>query len=283
MRVFLLSLIAGCGSSMQAVDLPPTGHEGVASPEATPSPDPHAEALEIARQDHDEHHWGYEGDESPDKWGSLDEHYRVCGGGPFQSPIALTSTGTSVHHETLHLEYAPAEFHAVNNGHTIQLNCEHDEDYLQLNGHPYKLIQGHFHAPSEHTVNGEQFPMALHLVHLDEYDHIAVVGIPIRVGAENAVLKPIFDELPAKKGDRIDHPEIKLDLPNLVANEKQFFHYLGSLTTPPCTENVQWLFMESPIEVSQAQLDAFVAVIGKNARPIQPGNQRMITHDEATN
>lgn len=241
--------------------------------------DVHEALLEIARQNHDYAHWGYEGDEGPGKWGTLDSHYAVCGGGAFQSPIEIKKGEAKSHHTDLHIEYVGAEVHAINNGHTVQLNVERDDDKLMVNGHKYKLIQMHFHAPSEHVVDGERFPMEAHLVHIDDYDHLAVLGLPIRVGAENAILKPLFDNMPKKGGERIDREKEIVDLPNLVPDETHFFHYQGSLTTPPCTENVLWFVLETPVEISQAQVDAFLAVVHENARPVQQVDNRILVRN----
>lgn len=242
---------------------------------------PHEDTLlEIARQNHDYAKWSYGGEDGPKAWGGLDSHYAVCEGGPFQSPIDIQAAGAEKHHTDLHIKYKPAELHALNNGHTVQLDAEADNDQLEVNGHDYKLIQMHFHSPSEHHIGGETFPMEAHFVHIDEYDHLAVLGVPIRVGAENAILKPLFENLPAHGGEKVDRPSEKIDLPNLLPDEQHFFHYLGSLTTPPCTENVLWFVLETPIEVSQAQLDAFLAVVHENSRPVQATNNRVLIRNE---
>jgi carbonic anhydrase len=235
--------------------------------------------LEIARQTHDYAKWSYGGGDGPDKWGALDSHYAVCGGGPFQSPIDFKSADARAHHTDLHIEYIGAKLRALNNGHTVQLNAEEEDDRLLVNGHAYKLIQLHIHAPSEHRFGGETFPMEVHFVHIDEYDHLAVLGLPLKVGAENPILKPLFDDLPEYTGKPEPRPVEQLDLPSLVPDETHFFHYQGSLTTPPCTENVQWFVLETPAEVSQEQVDAFLAVVHENSRPAQPMNNRVLVRN----
>ncbi|MFT7245384.1 MAG: carbonic anhydrase [Candidatus Azotimanducaceae bacterium] len=241
----------------------------------------HDEAVEIARQAKDPTHWAYVGEHGPTNWPTLNDDFEVCGGGPYQSPVALVSESASVHNDELLLVYGASPLDEINNGHTIQMNREAGDDHLLLNGHRYELIQGHFHSPSEHTLNGESFPMELHLVHVDAFDHLAVVGIPIRAGTENALFKDVFEHMPTKAGEHYMPNEGALDLQAILPKELDFLHYLGSLTTPPCTENVQWLVIETPLEMSKSQIDEFVDVVGENARPVQSLHHRVVTRNHA--
>jgi carbonic anhydrase len=239
----------------------------------------HDEAVEIARQTKDVAHWAYVGEHGPAKWAALNDEFAVCSGGPYQSPVALITESASSHDDELSLVYGESPLDEINNGHTIQVNREAGDDYLLLNGHKYELIQGHFHSPSEHTLNGETFPMELHLVHVDAFDHLAVVGIPIRAGAENALFKDVFEHMPSKAGEHYIPKGGALDLNAILPKELDFLHYLGSLTTPPCTENVQWLVVETPLEMSKSQIDGFVEVVGENARPVQSLHHRIVTRN----
>jgi len=241
----------------------------------------HNEAMEIARQMKDAAHWAYFGEEGPARWSSLSKDFAVCEGGPYQSPVALVSANAARHDDELSLVYGLSPLDEINNGHTIQVNREGSDDHLLLNGHKYKLIQGHFHSPSEHTLNGVTFPMELHLVHVDAFDHLAVVGIPIRAGKENALFKEVFEHMPTKAGEHYIPKESGLNLQAILPKELDFLHYLGSLTTPPCTENVQWLVMETPLEMSRSQIDGFVKVVGENARPVQSLHHRIVTRSHA--
>ena len=240
----------------------------------------HDDAVTIAHQIEGATHWTYNGDDGPENWSSLDADFDVCGGGPYQSPVELMAVGASWHDDSLAFDYGVPEVDVLNNGHTIQINLEEgDEAHLTLNEHRYALIQGHFHTPSEHTINGERFPMELHLVHVDAYDHLAVVGVPIRIGAENLDSRWTFEHLPQRPGEHYSAEGLTLDLSHLVPNATPFLHYLGSLTTPPCTENVQWLVLETPIELSQGQVDAFTTIIGDNARPLVGLHHRIVTRN----
>ncbi len=268
MRILVLALMIGCGSDAVPVE----SHDG------HPAEAKSHEADAEAKEEHAPAHWGYEHN-GPDKWASLDEKFHACADGKNQSPVALVSADAKGQTEALKLAYSTATFDVVNNGHTVQMNVEAGKGSLEFNAHSFELKQGHFHDPSEHTLNGEQFPMELHLVHLDKSGKIAVVGVPIRVGAENELLKGVFAALPKKAGDTTK-PEGTLDLAALVPKETAFIQYSGSLTTPPCTEGVQWLFLETPIELSDVQVKAFSTLIGKNARPTLPLNEREIGRTE---
>ena len=279
MRPLITLLLVGCSSGGPEAPAPE-----VEAPEASPAEhhevaDAHQHAVEVAQQREEHTHWEYKGDLGPSHWASLDVDFAVCGGGPYQSPIALQKDAASNHDDVLELHYGPTAVDVSNNGHTVQISPTAGDDHLTLNGHAYSLIQGHFHAPSEHTLNGETFPMELHLVHVDAFDHLAVLGLPIRVGEENALLKRVFDDLPAKKGDHHTLKGPPLDIGALLPENIEFLHYLGSLTTPPCAENVQWLVVETPIELAQAQVDAFSEVVGANARPLQDRHHRIVTHN----
>jgi carbonic anhydrase len=271
-----LACAVACASEEHAVKSDPVKQDDVAQKD-----EPHEDTpLEIARQTHDYAPWSYAGDDGPDRWGGLDPHYAVCGGGPGQSPVDIVAASAKSHHTSLRIDYRPAELHAFNNGHTVQLNAERDDDHLIVNDHAYKLIQLHIHAPSEHRVDGVVFPMEIHFVHIDEFDHLAVLGLPVKVGVENAILKPLFDNLPKHGGEHVDRETETVELPRLIKDATHFFHYTGSLTTPPCSENVQWFVLETPIEASQAQLDAFAAVVHDNARPPQQMNNRVLVRNE---
>ena len=239
----------------------------------------HMEAVAVARQMTDAVHWAYVGEHGPEKWATLNDDYAVCEGGPYQSPVALISERAADHDDELTLEYGASQLDEINNGHTIQVNREGSDDHLLLNGHKYELIQGHFHSPSEHTLNGERFPMELHLVHVDAFDHLAVVGIPIRTGRESKLFKDVFEHMPTKAGEHYIPKKGALDLKNILPKDLDFLHYLGSLTTPPCTENVQWLVMETPLEMSKSQIDGFVEVVGENSRPVQSLHHRVVTRN----
>ncbi len=222
------------------------------------------------QSEHDAHveaHWAYHGIEGPDHWAILTPHFSSCEAGAHQSPVNIPMSRTSPSRGELSLDYQSTMVKMVNNGHTIQVNVGLGSMAL-VNGRPYKLRQLHFHEPSEHRWNGKLLTMELHLVHQDPSGHVVVAAVPIELGAENTTLATFWNQLPTTvgvpflaKGDF--NPE------DLIPEARHFVSYEGSLTTPPCTEGVQWIVFQQPIQISARQIEQFLEVCGDNARPIQ--------------
>ena len=166
----------------------------------------------------------------------------------------------------------------INNGHTIQINYA-DADTLTLGGISYRLVQYHFHSPSEHTVDGKHFPMEMHMVHKSADGKLAVVGVFIAEGAHNKAFDPVWANLPAQKGVETHFPAVKVDVDALLPTARTSYRYDGSLTTPPCSEGVNWIVMTTPIQLSGEQVAAFTRLIKDNNRPVQTLNGRTILTD----
>lgn len=244
--------------------------------------DPHAESLAL----HEGPEWHYEGAEGPEAWGHLDSAWNVCGAGKSQSPIDLSSA-EAVSLPALRTGFGPAELRivhhehvadAINNGHTIQVNYT-DGDTLLLGDTSFLLRQYHFHAPSEHTLDGRHFPMEMHLVHQSDDGALAVVGVFIAEGAHNAGFDPIWEHLPDHRGVERHHPSVRVDVNELLPASHRSYRYEGSLTTPPCSEGVHWIMLAEPIEMSAVQIGDFVSLLGHNNRPTQPLAGRVIVAD----
>lgn len=127
--------------------------------------------------------------------------------------------------------------------------------------------------PSEHSINNKIYPAELHFVHQDKDANLAVVGVFLTEGASNKVIKEIIDT--ANKGDKAKHAIGDDDLMNLIPKNKEYFHYMGSLTTPPCTEGVHWYVMKNPIEMSKEEIAELDKIMPENARPIQDPKGRV--------
>lgn len=219
--------------------------------------------------------WSYEGETGPDNWGTLDESFATCGEGTSQSPIDLVDA-TVVDLVGIEFEYEEAPLLIFNNGHTIEVEY-HEGSYIVYNEKEYELLQFHFHQSSEHTVNGEQYPMELHLVHRDpDSGQLAVVGVLIEEGdASNEMFALIFDNLPAEEGEPNEETELVINAFDLLPeNTDSFFTYEGSLTTPPCSQVVRWLVLTTPVTLSADQIAAFGSIYNNNFRPVQPLNAR---------
>ena len=181
-------------------------------------------------------------------------------------------------------DYNPADFEAhpsqhleevVNNGHTIQVDFD-DGDSLSIGDERFKLVQFHFHAPSEHTVAGRSLPMEVHLVHRSDSGVFAVVGVLIAEGRHNPAYDPIWEHLPRETEAHESLAELTIDLEELLPKRRLAFRYIGSLTTPPCSEGVRWFVLAEPVELSAEQIAAFAAIYDHNNRPTQPLHGRSL-------
>ncbi|MCA1930394.1 carbonic anhydrase [Rheinheimera sp.] len=221
-------------------------------------------------------HWGYEGAAGPDQWGNLELDFATCKKGKQQSPIELSGAEIAKF-SAPQLNYAAQPLKLTNNGHTLVQDVSAAPAHMSFGGQDYNLKQFHFHTPSEHHLNGKSFPMELHFVHSDADGQLAVVGVFVQQGTTNSTLQQLLQKVPLLKDETVADQNSALDLFALMPAEKHFYHYMGSLTTPPCTENVHWLVLNTPIEASAEQLKQLNQLVGNNSRPVQNLNARTLT------
>ena len=221
-------------------------------------------------------HWSYEGEEGPTHWGELSPEFATCSAGKSQSPIDISNPNPQ-DLANLVFHYQPSKINILNNGHTIQVNYDAGS-YIELDGVRYDLLQFHFHSPSEHSINGELVEAELHLVHKNADGNLAVVGILINAGAENAAFKTTWDNLPSQAGP-VQQVGAEVDAAAMLPVQQATYRYNGSLTTPPCSEGVKWNVMTEPIEMSETQLAAFTSIFEGNNRPTQPLDGRTLIED----
>ncbi len=221
-------------------------------------------------------HWGYEGEDGPPYWPKLSPVYAACGEGKSQSPINITQAEAG-ESSAWKLDYQKTKLkishHAhvddiIDNGHTIQVTVDGGST-LTTDKDTYVLKQFHFHTPSEHTVDGTHMPMEMHFVHQSADGKLAVVGVMVREGPANENLAKLITHFPTAKGETKHVADVELDLKMHLPDNVAAYHYSGSLTTPPCTENVDWMVLRDPITASPEQLAAFEAKLGKSNRPVQ--------------
>ena len=209
-------------------------------------------ALVVAQDDAhgDAPHWGYESEVGPEHWGNLNEDWALCGSGVAQSPISISEADvTDVGLVDIRFDYGETALNIFNNGHTIQVNVDEGSS-IAYNGITYNLLQFHFHAPSEHTYNGEHADMEIHFVHQDPNSgNLAVVGIfPFAGEGENDAYADVFANLPAEESEPAES-DIMIDLIALLPADASFYTYQGSLTTPPCSEIVRWLVQDESVDL----------------------------------
>lgn len=228
-------------------------------------------------------HWSYGREDGPSRWSSLDPAWALCGEGRAQSPLDLVrAEETDIDAPTrgygstsLWIAHQEHVVDILDNGHTIQVDYDAGSTVTAA-GRAYELQQYHFHAPSEHTVAGRAYPMEMHLVHRSAKGEILVVGVFIEEGAHNPAFEPVWANLPATPGERRHLEHIKVDIDDLLPPQGRQFRYKGSLTTPPCSEGVDWFVLVEPIQLSESQIRKFTELFSRNSRPTQPRNGRTI-------
>jgi carbonic anhydrase len=219
-------------------------------------------------------HWRYEGEEGPAHWGELDPAYMACSAGKAQSPIDIVNPVPSGKAPPT-VAYRAGATEIVNNGHTVQANPPSGLS-LKLDGADYELLQAHFHSPGEHAFAGRSGPVELHFVHRGASGTLAVLGFLVQAGPTHPAWQPFVDALRTREGDRAT---IQLDWPRLVPATATTIRYAGSLTTPPCTEGVQWLVAQEPLTLGNAQIKAFSDAYSGNNRPRRPLEGAVVTID----
>ncbi len=218
-------------------------------------------------------HWDYTGNEGPDAWGKMRPEYSKCTSGTRQSPIDIRG-GIAVDLEQIKFDYRPSAFSVLDNGHTVQVNVE-PGNAITITGKRYELVQFHFHRPSEERINGRQYDMVVHLVHKDADGRLAVVAVMLDRGSAQAIVQTVWNNLPLEKGDEV-RAGSRIDLTQLLPEDKRYYTYMGSLTTPPCSEGVLWMVMKQPVPISVEQVAIFARLYPMNARPIQQADGRLI-------
>ena len=225
---------------------------------------------------HGDAHWAYDGARGPQAWADLKPEFATCGSGKQQSPINIDESQTlRGPAEAIAFDYSTSSASVVNNGHTIQIDMAGDNG-ITVRGTRYQLLQLQFHHPAEERINHRGFPMVVHLMHKDHLGRQAVVAVLLEPGGANAVINHFWTYMPLGPGDRVMMPRGTVDLTGLLPQDQRYYQFMGSLTTPPCTENVLWMILKQPVTLSPAQMRLFAQQFPNNARPVQPANGRLV-------
>jgi carbonic anhydrase len=225
-------------------------------------------------------HWSYAGETGPEHWGSEDPSFATCSIGKHQSPINIDKAVVKDLPE-LKFDYKDMALKVTDTGHSFQVNAPSSGGGLPVGDDHYDFVQVHFHEPSEESVHGQNYSMVAHIVHKNAKGELAVVAVLIREGKTNEFLKPIFDNLPARGAAENDVARKTINLGNFLPEHLGYYTFDGSLTTPPCSENVRWFVLKTPVEASDAQLKQFGARYAHDSRPTQPLNGRVIDETRA--
>ena len=220
------------------------------------------------------HHWSYTGHEGPAKWSALNPEYETCKLGKHQSPIDIRGAKPA-DLPAIRFDYHPTPLAVVDNGHTIQVNYAPGST-IDVGGSRYELVQFHFHKPSEEKINGKSHAMVAHLVHKNAEGKLAVVAVLLDGGGANATIGTVWKHLPSEKEKPIVVPDANVDASALLPADHGYYTFEGSLTTPPCSENVRWFVLKTPVRIANAEIAAFGKIYPMNARPVQPTNGREV-------
>ncbi|MCA0176199.1 MAG: carbonic anhydrase family protein [Proteobacteria bacterium] len=235
---------------------------------AKPQPAPNKPAAA-----HDAPHWSYQGEGAPEHWAELSPEFALCATGQRQSPIDIRG-GVTVDLEPIAFDYRPTGFSVLDNGHTVQVNVG-SGNRLTISGKRYELLQFHFHRPSEERIDGRQFEMVAHLVHKSDEGRLAVVAVLLQEGSVQPLIQQVWNALPLETGMAQPAPG-SINLTHLLPEDRRYYTYMGSLTTPPCSEGVLWMVLKQPVTLTAAQIAVFSHLYPMNARPVQPQSGRLI-------
>jgi carbonic anhydrase len=214
-------------------------------------------------------HWSYEGDMAPENWG---DEFPMCGTGKHQSPLNITGPFEKSKN-ILVTNYKEGPLKMINNGHTVQVNVEPGST-LTINKEVFNLLQFHFHRPSEEQIDGKPTAMVAHFVHKSADGKLAVLGVLLNYGKENEAIKTLWDNMPKTEGPEVAPANVRFNPASLVPAALTHYAYEGSLTTPPCTEGVNFYILKTKVDIAKEQVSEFP--FKRNARPVQPLNDRKI-------
>jgi carbonic anhydrase len=218
-------------------------------------------------------HWAYGGHGGPANWAELDQAFATCKLGQLQSPIDIRGAKPAAL-PAIRFDYKPVPLKIIDNGHTIQVNYAPGSS-IDVDGARYELVQFHFHKPSEEKIDGKAHAMVAHLVHKNAEGKLAVVAVLLDKGGSNPTIDTIWKHLPKQKEHEMA-ADASIDAAALLPGNKGYYTFQGSLTTPPCSEDVRWFVLKTPVRITDAEITAFGKLYPMNARPTQPLNGRAI-------
>jgi len=227
-----------------------------------------------SQEQHPQHIWDYGDALGPNHWGDLKPEFAPCKTGHHQSPIDIRNP-QKAHLPLLQFDYKPSPLHIIDNGHTIMINYAPGSSIL-VGEKKYALKQFHFHRPSEEKINGKDYEMVVHLVHADEEGKLAVVAVLLQQGEDNPLVHELWNNLPKEKDKEESLNSVQIDAAGLLPADRGYYTFPGSLTTPPCSENVTWFVLKHPVTVSAAEIEQFAKLYRNNARPTQPLYDRVV-------
>jgi carbonic anhydrase len=228
----------------------------------------------VAQEHPGEHTWDYGEARGPSHWGELKPEFATCKTGHRQAPIDIRDP-RKVDLPPIKFNYKPSPLHIIDNGHTVMINYT-SGSFLSVGEKTYMLKQFHFHRPSEERINGKAYEMSVHLVHENPEGKLAVVAVLLQKGEDNPLVRELWSNLPKQKEKEEDFSNVQIDLMGLLPSSRAYYTFPGSLTTPPCTENVTWFVLKQPVTVSDKEIEQFSRLYRHDARPTQPVYDRIV-------
>jgi carbonic anhydrase len=224
--------------------------------------------------------WEYEGKRGELNWGKLDPAYRACSKGHEQSPIDIRGARMNKALQPIEFHYISGPVNLENDGHTIIAHVN-PGSYIVADGVRYELVEFDFHHPSEESVHGKLSEMSVHLVHRSSDGKVAIIAVRLTedLSRPNAVLAALWAHLPQTVGTTEKVTEM-VNAGGLLPTDRGYWTYLGSLSTPPCTEGVRWFVFEEDLSVSRDQVRVFASLFRINSRGLQDPHDRRIEADE---
>jgi len=223
---------------------------------------------------HPEHTWDYGEKNGPSHWGELNPEFAACANGHHQSPIDIRNP-QKADLPPIEFDYRPSPLHIIDNGHTIMVDYAPGSS-ISVGGRKYVLKQFHFHRPSEEKINGKGYEMTIHLVHADQEGKLAVVAVLLQRGQDNPMVHKLWSDLPKEKQKEEDFSDVQIDAAGLLPADHGYYTFTGSLTTPPCSEDVTWFVLKNPVTVTDAEIEQFSKLYRNDARPTQPVYDRIV-------
>ncbi|MFN2378438.1 MAG: carbonic anhydrase [Candidatus Binatia bacterium] len=199
-----------------------------------------------------------------------------------QSPINIVTSRVVDREHRIEFHYRTSREQVSNLGHTLQVKYDPGST-LEYDGVVHELVQFHFHTPSEHLLDGVTYPMEVHLVHRErgQPGRFVVIGVLFKEGKANPLVDTLVGDAPRAVGAVIygDRP---VDVGTILTPGMGYYHYSGSLTTPPYTETVRWMVLDRVLEASAEQIEALNRIEGDNARHIQDPHSRPVEHTKGS-
>jgi carbonic anhydrase len=235
-------------------------------------------AAGASQEHHPEHTWDYGEAHGPSNWGDLKPEFAPCKNGHRQSPIDIRNP-QKADLPPIQFDYKPSPLRIIDNGHTVMINYA-PGSFMSVGGKRYALKQFHFHRPSEEKINGKAYEMVVHLVHADSEGKLAVVAVLLQEGEDNPLVDRLWRNLPKEKEKEEVLNSVQIDVAALLPADHGYYSFSGSLTTPPCSENVSWFVLKHPVAVSAAEIEQFSKLYQHNGRPTQPLYDRVVLESQ---